>query len=177
MKRKYSIIVLILISSLMAACTPKPEQVKPYVDQTLAAWPTQTPYATYTSVATYTAMPTYTKGPTLTGVVKIVTATFTSTPRFTPTETPIPTDTPVPTATSDPLKSPKTDGFYLVNVDIAPGVWRSNGSQENCYWAVTTATGGILDNHFGMAGGTMYVPANGFQVELDDCGTWTWLQP
>lgn len=109
-------------------------------------------------------------------IVREITQTVTPTPLYTPTITPTPTNTVPPTATQDPLKAPKGAGFYLVGVDIAPGVWRSDGTGDSCYWAVTSATGDILDNHFGMAGGTAYVSPSGFQVEFDDCGTWTFLR-
>ena len=69
------------------------------------------------------------------------------------------------------------DGFYLVNVDIAPGVWRSPSGSDNCYWATTDKQGNILDNHFGMSGGTAYIPASAFQVEFKDCGDWTFISP
>lgn len=43
-------------------------------------------------------------------------------------------------------------------------------------WAITTKTDDIINNHYGMAGGTMYIPSSGYQVELDqDCGRWTYL--
>jgi hypothetical protein len=74
------------------------------------------------------------------------------------------------------LFGPHDDGFFLVNVDIAPGVWRSDGNADNCYWKTSTATGDIIDNHFGMAGGTAYIGPTDFQVEFDGCGTWTYLQ-
>jgi len=120
-------------------------------------------------------------------VVQIITATFppnTATPEFTPTIT----DTPgPPTATVDvsalatkqaeaKLKGERGDGFYLVNVDIAPGVWRNDGSAADCYWSVNTATGDIINNHFGQAGGTAFIPVDAFQVQFKGCGSWTWLQ-
>jgi len=105
--------------------------------------------------ATFTPVPTYTPLPTLEPI--FVTATF----------------TPVPD-----LQTEKTAGFYLVNIDIAPGIWRNDGVSEDCYWSVTTMTGDIIANHFGMGGGTMYIPPNGYQVELDaECGSWVYLQP
>lgn len=109
-------------------------------------------------------------------IVREITQTLTPTPLYTPTITPTPTNTIPPTKTPDPLKAPKGAGFYLVGVDIAPGVWRSDGTGDSCYWAVTSTTGDILDNHFGMAGGTAYISPSGFQVEFTDCGTWTFLQ-
>jgi hypothetical protein len=120
-----------------------------------------------------------------TPVVMVVTQTLTSTPIYTPTitltptktlyptKTPIPTNTPRPTATPDPLKFPKFDGNYLVGVDIAPGVWRSDGSQDDCYWETSTMTGDIVDNYFGRAGGTAYINPSAFAVHFEDCGTWT----
>ena len=109
-------------------------------------------------------------------VYKEITQTLTATPQYTPTitNTPLPTNTLTPTI--DPLKKPKGDGFYLVGVDIAPGVWRSKGTGDDCYWEVTQADGDIIDNHFGMAGGTAYIPVNGFQVRFEDCGTWEFVQ-
>jgi hypothetical protein len=81
------------------------------------------------------------------------------------------------TPTPDPLRSSKKDGFFLVGVDISPGIWRSSGTGNSCYWEITTKTGNILSNHFGMSGGTMYIPATAFQVQLQDCGNWLYLGP
>lgn len=180
MKRLTFILIVIF---LLVACTPKPEQIKPFLDQTLTALPTQTsyptntPFSTFTPYPTQTKLPTYTLMPTYTPIIKIITATHTSTPEFTPTETEIPTDTPTMTPTLDPLKEPRGDGFYLVGEEIATGVWRSTSGSDRCYWSITASTGNIIKNHYGMSGGTMYIPSNGFQVELSNCGTWTWLQP
>ncbi|PKO00659.1 MAG: hypothetical protein CVU43_14030 [Chloroflexi bacterium HGW-Chloroflexi-5] len=104
------------------------------------------------------------------------TATTTPTPVYTPTITETPTITPTETPTLDPLKIPRGNGMFLVNVDIAPGVWRSDGKNDDCYWKVSTSTGDIIKNFFGMAGGTIYIPESAFEVELQDCGTWTFLQ-
>src|SRR5690242_1563843 len=97
-------------------------------------------------------------------------------PKFRPTPTKDPNRTAVPTFTKgptvDPSEQQKSDGFYLVGSEIAPGVWRSTGRNDQCYWSVTTRTGDIIENHYGMSGGTMYVPANAFQVELQGCGRW-----
>jgi hypothetical protein len=41
----------------------------------------------------------------------------------------------------------------------------------------TAANGDIIDNHFGMAGGTAYISPTAFQVEFNDCGTWVFLSP
>lgn len=111
-------------------------------------------------------------------IVTVILPTDTpSGPTATPTitNTPVPTNTPKPT--EDVTKQSRGDGFYLVGSEIAPGVWRSAAGFSSCYWSVTTSTGDIIDNHFGNSGGTMYVPATGFQVELDDCGTFEWIGP
>lgn len=89
MKRFFIIIASLVI---LSACTPKPEQLSPYLDETLTAIPTQTHYPTYTAFPTYTPLPTYTKIPTYTPVIKIVTPTFTLEP--TSTRTPTQTNTP-----------------------------------------------------------------------------------
>jgi hypothetical protein len=109
--------------------------------------------------------------------IVIVTQAFTATPIHTLTITNTPAPTNTPTLTSDPLKVTRNDGFYLINVDIAPGIWRSNGTGNDCYWSVTEADGDIIENHFGQAGGTAYLPSNGFQVEFNGCGDWEYIGP
>ncbi len=164
-------ITLCLFVFALAACVPSLSSIQTAVAQTQTAWtpiPTQTAYPTYTPNATYTTVPTI-------YVTKIVTPTYTATPLYTPTATIPPTATILPTPTKSPLMKDKGDGFYLIGVDIAPGVWRSTGTGSKCYWAVTSKTGDIIDNHYGMSGGTAYIPATGFQVEFSDCGIWVYL--
>jgi len=195
MNKHRTIAIVCLFSLLLAAaCTPSDSSIQAAVMQTQAAW---TPIPTQTPLPTHTPYPTYTPPPTvaiqITRII-IVTPTSTPTPLYTPTITPKPTNTTTPTKTPIPTKTPnatqtaqaqaaaklradKGDGFYLVNVDIAPGIWRSTGTGDMCYWAVTTKTGKILDNHFGMAGGTAYIPPSGFQVEFHGCGKWVFLSP
>jgi hypothetical protein len=185
---------LVLITVLLAACSPSASQIQEVIQQTQALWtqiPTNSPLPTYTPFPTYTAFPTYTLQPTIAvEITKIVmvTPTYTTAPLYTPTITNTPTNTFTPTQTPNAtqtaeanllakLREDKGNGFYLVNIDIAPGVWRSNGTNDDCYWSLTTVTGDIIDNHFGMAGGTCYIPASAFQVEFDDCGTWVFLSP
>jgi hypothetical protein len=98
-------------------------------------------------------------------IIKIVTSTFSNTPVYTPQ----PTD--------DPLTKTRRDGFYLVNIEIAPGLWHSQGTADKCYWSITTRTDDIINNFYGMAGGTMNIPATAFQVSLEDCGDWVYLGP
>ncbi|MCE5209714.1 MAG: hypothetical protein LLG42_15585 [Chloroflexi bacterium] len=176
--------LLLFLSVFSAACSPSPEQIATPLVATLNAIPTQTAYATLTSYPTYTpfptmtAYPTYTPYSTLTPRIVIVTVTSTATPIYTPTETLIPTATTVPTNTKDPTMADKIPGFYLVNSEIAPGLWRSLGTGDDCYWEINTRTGDIIDNHFGIAGITMYVTSSAFSVRLDsECGDWTYLGP
>ena len=182
MKNGFIIIGLLLIV-LLASCQVDVDRYEPTiaarVEETVSAFtevPTNTPYSTYTPY------PTLTDFPTQTPEIIIVTATFTHTPEFsptitdTPTITPTPTNTSTPTPTQDITKMDKSPGFYLVGTEISPGVWRSLGTGDDCYWAITTRTGSIMNNHFGMAGGTMFIPSNAFEVELTQgCGRWTYL--
>ena len=154
-------LIFVLIALALAACTqPTPEIVTQIVQETVLVTvqppilPTYTPYPTLMPLATYTPYPT------LEPVVVFVTATETPTPEV------------------DPLYSDKQPGVYLVGIDIAPGIWRSQGTSDSCYWKITDRTGDIIENYLGFAGGTMYVPVDAFQVELDkDCGVWVYLGP
>lgn len=113
-------------------------------------------------------------------------------PTDVPTAVP-PTDVP-PTATDIPptpdfnateaainfraMHNPKFDGNYLVNVDIAPGVWRNDGSASDgtdCYWERLTKQGGIIDNYIGAGNGTMFIDAGDFEVHMSRCGRWTFI--
>lgn len=142
--------------------------------------PSQTPYPTPT------LLPTYTNYPTLQAIV--VTATFTPSPIGTATDTLTATVSPTQTATSDStgtaeaeefarLTRIRSSGFYLVGVDIAPGSWRSTAGHDSCYWARYNKSGDILDNHFGLSGGTIFIRATDFEIEFDGCGNWTYLGP
>jgi len=97
-----------------------------------------------------------------------------------PTATPVPpTPTPVPpTATSTPKtpSSPKTDGFYTVGEEIAPGKWHSTGTGANCYWARLDANQNTLSNHFGMTGGTVTLLETDYEVQFEGCGTWEYVE-
>lgn len=160
-KTYLALITVLLITIACASSTPAVptldiNKMSTNVVQTALAQITQTAMAAPTStfVLTNTALPINTQGPSI---------------------TPAPTNTPAPTI--DSTRANKGNGFYLVNVDIAPGVWRSTGSSDGCYWAVTSSTNDILNNHFGMSGGTAYIDPAGFQVEFNGCGTWEFLSP
>ena len=184
LKCRYGILIFILLVALtLSGCSINEESLEATIQSNVQSKilqfteiPSQTSYPTYTAYPTQTAFPTYTMMPTFTPNIIIVTPTATETSIYTATITNTPTETATPSPTKDPITEDKKPGFYLVGEEIALGVWRSQGTSDTCYWAVTTKTGSIIDNHFGMAGGTMYVPSHGFQVELDaDCGIWKYL--
>lgn len=69
----------------------------------------------------------------------------------------------------------KTDGFYVIGLDMAPGVWKSNGQGAQCYWARQNVTQDILDNDIGFAGGAVTIRPDDFEFYTRGCGTWTML--
>jgi hypothetical protein len=165
-------ITLITVAILLVACSPSPQVIQTAVAGTLGALPSQTPF-----------YPTYKPAVVINTV--IVTETFTSTPLYTPTITSTPTKTQPPTKTPNlaqtaaanqlaSLRAYKSDGNFLVGVDIAPGVWRNSATGE-CYWELTTRTGDIINNYFGAGGGTAYLSTTAFAFRSDGCGMWTFL--
>ncbi len=139
-----------------------------HVEIPVTVTPTPTPRHTPTPSLTPTITPTPTETPT-------------PTPSRTPTVTPAPTETPnlALTATAQAmgvLAGTKTDGFYLVGVDIAPGKWESTGSGAGCYWARYGDQQQLLDNHFGLAGGTVNVRPTDYEIEFNGCGRWIWVE-
>lgn len=76
---------------------------------------------------------------------------------------------------ADQQVAPKKDGFYVVGVDIAPGIWKSTGQGSRCYWARQNTTQDILDNHVGFTGGAVTIHPNDIEFYTKDCGTWTML--
>ena len=120
--------------------------------------PTNTPQPTNTPLPTHTPAPTHT-----------------------PTLTPIPSSTPDLNQTATvqsfgALAAPKGNGFYQVGVNILPGKWRSNGSGDGCYWARLDSAQGLINNHFGFAGGTVHIDPTDYEVEFDDCGLWEYVE-
>jgi len=154
----------LLISVLLAACGPAGAQTS----MTAIANVAQTQTANPTRVTT----PTITPNP-------LFTLTLTEIPTITPTST----NTPLPaTATAQALanlKSDKEPGHYLVNVEIAPGVWRSQGKLfPHCSWTRYTREGHIIQEYNGIAGGTIYIAPTDFEVEFGlKCGNWSYLGP
>ncbi len=78
--------------------------------------------------------------------------------------------------TVPPPPSPLGDGFYLVGSEIKPGKWHSTGTGTSCYWARYDANQNILDNHFGLAGGTVTVRDSDHEVEFSRCGMWEYVE-
>jgi len=75
------------------------------------------------------------------------------------------------------LTASRGDGFYTVGDEIAPGRWRSTGTGDECYWERLDSDQDILDNHFGIAGGTVTIRASDYEVRFDGCGIWEYLGP
>lgn len=73
----------------------------------------------------------------------------------------------------DPLLWPKEDGLYEVNKDIAPGYWIASEdiTTDGCYWARINRSGNIIQNHYGVAGITVYISPSDTVVQFDGCGT------
>jgi hypothetical protein len=143
-------------------------EVTKLVDRVVTVTPTRTPRHSPTPSNTPTITPTPTD-----------TATATITPTATSTPKPTPTPNVAQTATAEALGvlvSPKSSGFYLVGVDIHPGKWHSTGTGDGCYWARTDSNQNLLDNHFGLAGGTVNVRPTDFEVEFDGCGKWEYVE-
>ena len=130
--------------------------------------PTRTPTLPWTPSRTPTRWPTRTPRPTLT-------------PSLTPTQTAKSTLAVnlAQTATIEALgilTAPRGDGFYTVGVEILPGKWHSTGTGSGCYWARLDKNQNLLDNHFGTGGGTITIRETDFEVELDDCGRWFFVE-
>lgn len=132
-------------------------------------------------------------------VERLVTVTPTPTPKNSPTPSNTPTITPTPSKTSTPtrtwtptatpnlaqtatieafgvLASPKSDGIYLVGAEIVAGKWHSKGTGDGCYWARRDANQETLANNFGLAGGTMTIRPTDYEVELNGCGEWEYVE-
>ena len=80
----------------------------------------------------------------------------------------------VPQLASDAYE-PKESGFYTVGIEIAPGLWRSTGTGNSCYYAKLDEFQDINDNHFGNSGVTINIFESDYEVEFTDCGTWEYL--
>jgi hypothetical protein len=154
-----------VVSGRTMAALARTQTAMPTPTTTLTLAPSVTPTATATMLPTATATITQTPLPTAT-----------STRTLPPTKTPNLAET----ATADQLsllRSDFPDGNYLVNVDIAPGVWRNDGTDSSmCYWETSTTNGSIIRNYLGSGGGTAYIGKGDFEFRSERCGVWTYLQ-
>ena len=71
----------------------------------------------------------------------------------------------------------KGNGFFTVDVEIAYGRWESQGTGDGCYWARLDNYQDINANHYGNAGGSVYINQYDYEVEFSDCGTWVYIGP
>jgi len=95
---------------------------------------------------------------------------------------PTPTITATVTYTPPPPPGPKTtfdDGTYLVNTDIQPGTYKSDGPGE-CYWARLSDASGSLDaiiaNDISTGPAVVTIAASDVAFKSSGCGTWTLTQ-
>jgi hypothetical protein len=73
---------------------------------------------------------------------------------------------------------PRVDGVYRINVDIAPGQWKSMSDAtetQSCYWARIASDGTIIDNFFGYGGTVVNINDSDFAVEFKSCSIMVYL--
>ncbi len=87
----------------------------------------------------------------------------------------VPTTTIATTTTPGP-KTSFADGSYRVGVDIAPGTYRSSGTNTDCYWkrmSNFTGTDDIIANYLSNSPTTVTILASDAGFQTRRCGTWT----
>ncbi|TFH35383.1 MAG: hypothetical protein E4G99_07400 [Anaerolineales bacterium] len=172
-------LIFMLALLLLCACGPSDVEIANMFAVTESAKPTQTARIVENTVEVDVTVEVTVEVTR----IKVVTVTNTPTPVFTstitltPTQTPIPSNTPWPSPTLHPLAKSKDDGWYVVNEDILPGLWRSTAGYDSCYWATYNSNGDINANNYGDSGGVVRIRATDFQVEFSDCGRWTYQGP
>jgi hypothetical protein len=81
-------------------------------------------------------------------------------------------DTPV----RDDPNADLADGIYRVGDEVAPGLWRSEGSEGMCYWARLSGFSGELDdiiaNSFGGVGDLVQIQPEDAGFESSGCAPW-----
>ncbi len=70
---------------------------------------------------------------------------------------------------------PKGDGFYTVGIEIVPGLWRSTGTGDGCFYARLDAFQETIANHYGNSGVTVIIDSGDYEVAFQDCGNWEYL--
>ncbi|MFN9203922.1 MAG: Ig-like domain-containing protein [Gemmatimonas sp.] len=74
------------------------------------------------------------------------------------------------------VTAPFGDGVYLVGVDIQPGVWRSDGTGTNCYWARlrnVRGEGDVIENVTGTSPTLVAIGPSDLAFKVSRCGNWT----
>ena len=72
-----------------------------------------------------------------------------------------------------------SDGFYLVGKDIAPGTYRSDGTDILCYWERLSDDSGELEGiitnglEFGEDVATVTIKADDYAFRSERCGVWS----
>lgn len=64
------------------------------------------------------------------------------------------------------------NGTFIVNRDIQPGQYRSEGG-ESCYWKRSDASGGTIDNYIGSGPAVVTVRASDATLETSRCAPFT----
>lgn len=79
------------------------------------------------------------------------------------------------------LYGPHGSAFYTVGDEIGPGLWRSTGSGDGCYWerlkGLSGEFGDIIANYFGVAGVTVRIRASDVAFSSTRCGSWEYVGP
>ena len=64
-----------------------------------------------------------------------------------------------------------------MGLEIVPGKWKSTGTGDSCYWERLDENQKTLDNHFGLAGGTVTIRSSDYEVMFKNCGDWEYVGP
>lgn len=67
------------------------------------------------------------------------------------------------------MKAPKGRGSYLVGVEMAPGIWRSSGTEDTCYLKLNSLAGELEDIVGDPPGSTFSVPVGDYIVIISGC--------
>ena len=99
-----------------------------------------------------------------------VVTTVTSTPAA---ETKTVTVTVTPPAPPGPKTAIETNGTFVVNTDIVPGTYRTNG-KEGCYWARLRSlnTSDVVDNNISDGPQVVGILPSDAAFMTKNCGSW-----
>ncbi len=158
---KPGILLLSTLSLLLAACTTATQSaLTPTIPEELILTAMQEIAAASTATLQAAASPT---------------PTVTLTPENTATSVPTTELEATQTAAALPTAN-KGDGVYLAGAEIAFGEWVSEaGSGQDCYWVRRKYDGIVFGSYYGQPGVSMRVEPTDYEVELNGCGTWTYV--